>query len=599
LDHAIVRDGIKAKYKFDDDDEAVVYLEKIIQIPFHLPPLDENHIVRYVVDDNADVHHISETAPEVFSKGLEPNPRKVKRALNIFRTLWELAGVRVNAWEMDPVDPELLAKMVVLQSHFREIHDYLIEDPHALIDLQLQPPRTSKAVENLRIELKALADLLNSGNAKFDEKMVGTYIYLTGTLEGTSAEYMRASRNERDVLLSEDKLMIRDQVDLILARASNAEEKVRLAESYLGRLRAVISDRQRYSDQERWSGSYAGVWFIAQGLLDPVNIFSQYRLNLQSEQEIDRGLNGPLPVDANGDSPDTKGFIAGLWNTLADMDRPPEQKAAINALLDTLKYSEGRANFEPEMVRVPGGVFLMGTSDEQAEAAISQGEDPDFVKWQTPQHHVELSPYLIGKKTVTILEYNLYLIEEGIGDPMFFGKIPEGTENHPVTNVSWEEANAYCDWLSKKTGKPYRLPTEAEWEKAARGTDGRIYPWGNTLPTRHVNSAGSADGHENIAPVNSAPEGASPYGLLNMSGNVWEWTGSLYQPSPQEVRSLIEDWKKVGVDWAQGAPWFVIKGGAFDTPSDDLDLMLFFRAATPSDIQMPYGFRCVMDPPRE
>jgi formylglycine-generating enzyme required for sulfatase activity len=174
-------------------------------------------------------------------------------------------------------------------------------------------------------------------------------------------------------------------------------------------------------------------------------------------------------------------------------------------------------------------------------------------------------------------------------DPQYFESKPD----HPVINVSFEDAEAFAQWAGK------RLPTEQEWEKAARGTDGRIYPWGNTLPTRHVNSAGSADGHENIAPVNSAPEGASPYGLLNMSGNVWEWTGSLYQPSPQEVRSLIEDWKKVGVDWAQGAPWFVIKGGAFDTPSDDLDLMLFFRAATPSDIQMPYGFRCVMDPPRE
>jgi hypothetical protein len=131
LDHEIVRKGIRTKYSFEQG-EAAEYLEKIVQIPFHLPPLDQNRVMRYVVDQYADVHHICATAPEVFCKGLEPNPRKVKRALNIYRTLWDLAEVRVAAWEMDPVDPELLAKMVVIQSRFGDLNQYLRENPHDL-----------------------------------------------------------------------------------------------------------------------------------------------------------------------------------------------------------------------------------------------------------------------------------------------------------------------------------------------------------------------------------------------------------------------------------------------------------------------------------
>jgi iron(II)-dependent oxidoreductase len=177
--------------------------------------------------------------------------------------------------------------------------------------------------------------------------------------------------------------------------------------------------------------------------------------------------------------------------------------------------------------------------------------------------------------------------------PYFDESYFESKPDYPVINISFDDAEAFAAWAGK------RLPTEQEWEKAARGADGRIYPWGNTLPTRQANSDGAADGFENFAPVNNAPEGASPYGLLNMSGNAWEWTASLYQPSTPEINHLVEDWKKVGVTWQPGAPWFVIKGGAFDTPANDLDLMLFFRAANPSDIQMAYGFRCAMDPPRE
>ena len=118
LDHDIVRQGIEIKYEFPESKGAAEYLEKIVQIPFHLPGLEVDRISRFVGKDYADVIDICPTAPEVFAKGMEPNPRQVKRVLNVYRTLWELAEVREGNWEMDPVEPELLAKMVVLQSRF-------------------------------------------------------------------------------------------------------------------------------------------------------------------------------------------------------------------------------------------------------------------------------------------------------------------------------------------------------------------------------------------------------------------------------------------------------------------------------------------------
>jgi formylglycine-generating enzyme required for sulfatase activity len=142
--------------------------------------------------------------------------------------------------------------------------------------------------------------------------------------------------------------------------------------------------------------------------------------------------------------------------------------------------------------------------------------------------------------------------------------------SHPVVNVSAEDADAFCAWAG------LQLPTEQQWEKAARGTDGRIYPWGNQPPgkerTLRCNWGDSYawihDGYEYTAPVGSYPSGASPYGALDMAGNVWEWTSSLYG----------------------GGPLRVFRGGSWNDDAEDVRCA--FRSAWPPDDSDDYlGFR--------
>jgi formylglycine-generating enzyme required for sulfatase activity len=102
-----------------------------------------------------------------------------------------------------------------------------------------------------------------------------------------------------------------------------------------------------------------------------------------------------------------------------------------------------------------------------------------------------------------------------------------GREKRPVINVSWHDASAYCKWLSEKTGLNFKFPTEAQWEKAARGTDSRMYPWGNGEPDETL--ANFDKKIDKTSPVGSYPGGASPYGLLDTAGNVWEWCNDWYE----------------------------------------------------------------------
>lgn len=181
-------------------------------------------------------------------------------------------------------------------------------------------------------------------------------------------------------------------------------------------------------------------------------------------------------------------------------------------------YPKSRLGDAPnEMILIPAGKFIMGT-DERL---------PD----EGPQHTVTLKSYWIDKYEVTNAQYKKFIDATARRSPDHFRNrtYPEGKADHPVTFVTWYDARDYCGWAGK------RLPSDAEWEKAARGTDGRMFPWGagfdvdkaNT-PQRWAKMGMAGD----TTPVGSFEGGKSPYGLYDMSGNVWEWTSSWYVAYP-------------------------------------------------------------------
>jgi formylglycine-generating enzyme required for sulfatase activity len=178
------------------------------------------------------------------------------------------------------------------------------------------------------------------------------------------------------------------------------------------------------------------------------------------------------------------------------------------------------------MVYIPAGEFKMGQTEEEKQWLIDQIGKKDYnenCKKELPLHDVYLDGYWMGKYEVTYAQYDKYCEVTGKNRPDDKGW---GRGDRPVINVSWDDAVAYCKWLSDKKGLKFKIPTEAQWEKAARGADGRKYPWGNNRPDESLANFGKRIGK--TSPVGSYRQGASPYGLLDMAGNVWEWCWDWY-----------------------------------------------------------------------
>ncbi len=255
---------------------------------------------------------------------------------------------------------------------------------------------------------------------------------------------------------------------------------------------------------------------------------------------------------------------------------------------------------------VPAGAFQMGDT-------FGDGEPRE-----RPAHKVELDAFYIGKYEVTNGEWRKFRDDAGYDDSKYWpgGRVvprDQGTywtsvpnhgggtpdsDRYPVIGLNWDAAVAYCNWLSAKTGKKYRLPTEAEWEKAARGTDGRRYPWGNSINLSYANYVGSQkydtvrwagfyDG--TVHGDTKTNSGASPYGVHDMAGSLMEWCADWYS---RDYYASSPRRNPKGP--AQGA-YRVVRGGSFFL--DAFDQRVYLRsAAWPSFLaHRMIGFRVARD----
>ncbi|WP_328318221.1 formylglycine-generating enzyme family protein [Streptomyces sp. NBC_00388] len=193
-----------------------------------------------------------------------------------------------------------------------------------------------------------------------------------------------------------------------------------------------------------------------------------------------------------------------------------------------------------DWVEIPAGVLRRGTPVDDIPLVADRYADTRVpVEWyrkEAPRTEIALPAFRIARTPVTVGQWALFAAATG-------RPAPRAPGDHPVTGVNWDAATAYCLWHGERTGDPgVRLPTEDEWERAARGDDGREFPWGAEYRTGLANLVDSGIG--TTTPVGSFPEGASPFGVLDMAGNADEWTSTLYAPYPGAPDDVpqVEDW---------------------------------------------------------
>ncbi|MBM3128469.1 MAG: DUF4062 domain-containing protein, partial [Chloroflexi bacterium] len=300
---------------------------------------------------------------------------------------------------------------------------------------------------------------------------------------------------------------------------------------------------------------------------------------------------------------------AAAGRTLAHLGDP---RPGVGVTLPLSKTGGGTGRGVPDIVwcEVPAGEFVMGTRTEDIAALMKKyGGDRDWYEYETPQLKLNLPAFLIAKYPLTNAQFDAFARADGYRNERYWTEAiaqgwwqkdgfkgrfdeqrrdhpydlgaPFNLPNHPVVGITWYEALAFCRWLTERfqisdfriqiekivdrdlqsairnSQFAIRLPTEAEWEKAARGSEGRIFPWQGELTPQHVNYSETNIGATSA--VGSFPLGASPYGALDMSGNVWEWCSTKWIENYKDYAKRAKERENL-----EGTDYRVLRGGSFD-----------------------------------
>ncbi len=458
LDPEAIADAVRTRYQ--GEVKANEYLEKIIQLPFHLPVIADKRMQSYVealTARNLDAH-----CAEVFAQGLadNPTPRKVKRTLNTFLLMSRLVDKRPEL--KNTLTPVRLAKLVAIQQAYPELWAEVLRRPGALIQLE-EFARASQDVDKRPAEAPPLPDALKP---------------------------------------------------------------------FAGR----ESLRRLLSLHEDAAACFGGL------KLDELREFT----------------------------------------TLTRQAAPAVAAPVVRV---------ARATFEPELVLVPAGPFMMGSSKKQIDILLrldatkawaEEAQKKGWLAQEQPEHEVTLPAFEIGRYPVTNAQYAEFVRAARHNPPRHWpeGRVPEELAGHPVVNVTWRDAMAYVAWLSERSGKEYRLPTEAEWEKAARGDDGRLWPWGNDWDPERANCRPAGPGTTSLVGSYS-PKGDSPCGAADMAGNVWEWCLTRWQ----------ENYSSPPDDEPSGDAWRVLRGGSWAEDEPGVVRCAFRAGITPDSRYDGDGFR--------
>ncbi len=267
---------------------------------------------------------------------------------------------------------------------------------------------------------------------------------------------------------------------------------------------------------------------------------------------VEKTISSPFSTPAQGEFNTKKNLLS--------------QSILLTESISSSTKSVHQERLSTSMAEIPAGEFIMGSNERWDDEA--------------PEHISSTQAFYIDLYEVTNADYKKFVTATGQSAPHHWpeGNIPKDKEKHPVIYVSWFDAQDYCKWAGK------RLPTEQEWEKAARGEEGLIYPWGNEWSLDKSNNPYKhSTGTE---PVGSYPEGRSPYGLYDISGNVWDWVDSYYLPHPGNpvTRAEYGEDKRV----LKGGSWFdcLSYGCGLSAPTFNRS---FF---TPEVKNNSFGFRC-------